>query len=257
MRIGRMGLRAGAALLAILCTGCAVQHQANGKVTIGLDEAQLFGRQIEAFRLRDGSTGALRVLNGVYSVKFDSHAQVVPVGRASTARIVNTAQVGDRLTVLVEKAEQGCAYKYQFITLRGSEVNTWDLTGDCQTVPNVTLGEDGAQRVDFWLRNQVKRFKYVDGRLLRFDIPMSSLVAPDPAPPPATAGTPRTGAKNASSSAAPARATRKSPPPRPSAGIEPSAAPRPVAAPAVAPPVSPKLEFGAQEEKPVRIVLDK
>ena len=171
-----------AVVIALTVSGCAIETQRNGKTVIGLDNAEIFGRQVGTFDLGNGSTGALRNLNGVYSVKFDKFARVVPVGRATSARIVGADRVGDSATVLIEKSEGGCPAKYQLMSMRGAEVSTWDMVGDCRLQPKVARFGDEL-RILFDMPNQWRYFVFKDGRLERFDMKP---------PPPETVSKPQT-----------------------------------------------------------------
>ena len=180
--VPRFAALSAAFLIALSLSGCAIETQRNGKTVIGLDNAEIFGRQVGTFDLGTGFTGALRNLNGEYSVKFDKFARVVPVGRATSARIVGADRVGDSATVLIEKSEGGCQAKYQLISMRGAEVNTWDLTGDCRLQPKVARFGDEL-RILFDMPNQWRYFVFKDARLERFDMKP---------PPPETVSKPQT-----------------------------------------------------------------
>lgn len=210
-----------AVVIALTLSGCAIETQRNGKTVIGLDNAEIFGRQVETFNLGNGTTGALRSLNGEYSVKFDQYSRVVPVGRATSARIVGADRVGDSATVLIEKAEAGCQAKYQLISMRGAEVNTWDMTGDCRMQPKVARFGDEL-RILFDMPNQWRFFVFKDGRLERFNLrpPPPEPVSKPEAPPTADKGS---GKKDRPQARSPAttvsKSTRKTPAAEPYSGI--------------------------------------
>ena len=79
---------------ALLAAGCAVQPNNRGGVMIGVDTAELFGKQLGGFRLADGTPGSLRhdPSTGAFSVKIGSY-RVVPLPNAVGARIAMVAQV--------------------------------------------------------------------------------------------------------------------------------------------------------------------
>lgn len=186
--VPRFAALSAAFLIALSLPGCAIETQRNGKTVIGLDNAEIFGRQVGTFDLGTGFTGALRNLNGDYSVKFDKFARVVPVGRATSARIVGADRVGDSATVLIEKSEGGCQAKYQLISMRGAEVNTWDMTGDCRAQPKVARFGDEL-RILFDMPNQWRYFVFKDARLERFDMkPPPPEPVSKPVPPTASKG---------------------------------------------------------------------
>lgn len=248
------------AILAVSLSGCAIQTQSNGRTVIGLDHAEIFGQQIETFKLGDGSTGALRRLNGAYSLKFDKYARVVPIERATRARIVGADRVGDRDTVLVEKTEGGCPAKYQLISMRGAEVNTWDMTGDCRTEPQVAKAGDEL-RVLFAMPNQWRYVVHKDGRLERFDMkPPAAESARKPEAPAAPAARNQRASKKSEQRSQPpttsqSTSTRKSPASEPYSGAVDTVRQRIQQAPK--PPVMPDTpDFGRGEDlTPVRIKL--
>lgn len=166
-----------ASLLAVslLAAGCAVQPNNRGGVLIGLDTAELFGKQLGGFRLADGTLGSLRhdPSTGAFSVKIGSY-RVVPLPNAVGARIAMVAQVESRLVVIVETQERNCNYKYTLMAIEGTDVLQWGF-GNCRDRPQATLDEDGrAIYIDFPEYNRLKRYSYMDQRLY-------SGVAPAPA----------------------------------------------------------------------------
>ena len=157
-----------ASLLAVslLAAGCAVQPNNRGGVLIGLDTAELFGKQLGGFRLADGTLGSLRhdPSTGAFSVKIGSY-RVVPLPNAVGARIAMVAQVESRLVVIVETQERNCHYKYTLMAIEGTDVLQWGF-GNCQDRPQATLDEDGrAIYIDFPEHNSLKRYSYMDQRL--------------------------------------------------------------------------------------------
>ncbi len=150
----------------LLAAGCAVQPNNRGGVLIGLDTAELFGKQLGGFRLADGTLGSLRhdPSTGAFSVKIGSY-RVVPLPNAVGARIAMVAQVESRLVVIVETQERNCHYKYTLMAIEGTDVLQWGF-GNCQDRPQATLDEDGrAIYIDFPEHNSLKRYSYMDQRL--------------------------------------------------------------------------------------------
>lgn len=232
-------------------SGCAVQSGPRGQIHVGLDDAELFGQVVDSFRLPDGSEGKLRLLAGRYSVKLPRQFKVVPIANATRVRVVSTRQVGGRTLVVLEKSERNCASKTQLMSILGAEVLSWDF-GDCQNQPETAADEQQAL-FDFVQPRRTVRYTYRDARLMRGEFPTPPSAPPElPAP------------------ADPASARRHQPGPPVNAGTpprRPAAAPGGNAATATAPPTprralppaptpAPRPEFAAQEQKPVRIVLD-
>lgn len=151
---------------ALLAAGCAVQPNNQGGVLIGVDTAELFGKQLGGFRLADGTPGTLRhdPSTGAFSVKIGSY-RVVPLPNAVGARIAMVAQVESRLVVIVETQERNCNYKYTLMAIQGTDVLQWGF-GNCQDRPQATLDEDGrAIYIDFPEYGSLKRYSYMDQRL--------------------------------------------------------------------------------------------
>jgi hypothetical protein len=250
--MGRWGWRG--ALASIAVSGCAVQSGPGQQAVIGLDAAELVGQTVAKFTLSDGSEGRLRVLNGAYSLKLQRYLKVIPVEQAQVARLVAAQAVGAQTLVVVEKGTSSCPYKTQLYAIQGREVLGWDF-GDCQTKPEMRLGPDEAT-FDFVQGRRTTRFTFKESRLLRGDFATPTepaLAAPStplPAGPRHVPGPPVSAASLGLTGTAAPPATA----PRPAPTAAPVPAPAPVAR-APAPPPAPV--FTAQEQKPIRIVLDK
>ena len=230
------------AFTVVALSACAVQQGRNGVPVLGIDDAELFGSRVQNFKLPNGQIGALRVLNGVYSLKFDTYAQVVIVGRATSARILKTGQIGDRSTVLIEKSEINCLFKYQLVSVHGSDVLSWDLGGDCQTRPSVSYA-GGGQQIDFEKGARLIRYVHRDTRLLRTELANSAYF-----PPKTPIATPPIDTRRIATETTP----------RSRSGSAPTAPHMPSRPRDSLPPGPPKLDFPpSQDEKPVRIILDK
>ncbi|MDM0053831.1 hypothetical protein [Variovorax sp. J22R115] len=160
---------ASAAALLLLVTGCAPSKpRAVSQAEITADAARN-GQILEVFRLPNGNPGTLRLLNGEYVLRLDMIQKSIPVGRGSAVRIVRIDQMGERATVLLEKALSNCPYAYQLISVRGPETSTWDAYGDCQGKPNI-LEKGESLSLEFPLQRTIKRFTYVDGRMIRDEV---------------------------------------------------------------------------------------
>jgi hypothetical protein len=249
MRISKVIGGFGLVVLAVFLQGCAVKTGANGHLLYGLDQAELLGRKIDIFTLPGGGTGALRVMGNQYSLKLDEFSRVIPMGEAKSARVVKVDQVGDRTTVLVVKADNSCDYKYQLFSIKERDVLSWEFYGDCKTAATA-VKVDNEQQFDFRLPYQVTRFTYRDSRFLRSDIPLNRLQANPGTSPGGVTGpryTPGAPSSNAS----------QSPPPDPVKRTATAARSAPTPRTAQAAPQPAKLEFAAEEQKAIRIVLDK
>lgn len=253
-----VGILSLAALLLSALGGCAVQKGPGGQVRIGLDEAEILGQELGTFRLGDGTEGKLRVLNGRYSVKLQSRFRIIPLDNAAFARISAVHEVSGRTLLVLEKSERGCDVKTHLLSIRGSEVLSWDL-GDCQSRPKITAGED---HVTFDYSNAMRttRFIYRDARLLRGDLPIQGPLTNDGTnrqggiPP----GAPRyqPGVPVPAPSTMVAAGRREAPAIAPAGEPIKRSAPSNQTRPTPALP-SKALDFPTQEQRPVRIVLDK
>lgn len=262
-----MAMGRGAAVLAatVALAGCAVQGgQAGRPLTVGLDEAELLGQTVGSFKLADGGEGRLRLYNGRYTIKLQRHFKVLAVEQAQVAKVLAAEAVGGRTLLVVEKGTNGCPYKTQLFAIQGGEALSWDF-GDCRTQPEMRFGADEAT-FDHVQGRRVTRFTYRDGRLLRGDFTLPAEppallppaqtptqtqtqgVSPQPGGPRYVPGLPVSAAPLlGTAAAAPAAPERAAATARPAATPAPAPAPRPAPAPV----------FTSQEQKPIRIVLDK
>lgn len=241
-------------LLAALA-GCAIQKDRAGRLQIQLDEAELFGRTVQTFRMPDGSDASLRLANGRYSIKLARQMTVIPIENAALAEIASVAELGRRQLIVVAKSRPGCPFANQLLSVDGREVLSWEI-GDCFHSASVQVS---GERASFDYRQDngnTIRYLYRDGRLNREDV--------------------RASATNTGSSPGLARPIARGEPnyqphppapplgaDRPLATASPAAQPqrRPQSAPQAAPgEAQPRLrpgDFATQEQKPLRIILDK
>lgn len=253
-------------------TGCAVQKLPGGKVSIGIDNAELLGQNVATFKLDDGSEGRLRVLGGKYSIKLQQWFRVVDIPHATAVRLLSSDSVAGRTLLVLEKTDRSCNNKTQVMSIKGADVLIWDI-GYCRR-PEISIQEDQAF-FDFANGARTTRFIYRDAALFRGEFAtfaMRSPAAPSRAGegrpegrteartearteggpryvpgPPVAAPQPR----DSGTGSAPQTSTASAP--RPStARTRPTASPRP-ALPAPAR----TLDFPIQEQKPIRIVLDR
>ena len=266
-----------AALLscAALVGGCAVQTDRRGQLQFQVDNAELFGQTVQTFTLPDGSEARLRVLNGQYSIKLQKYMRVIPLENATDVKVRSTAVIDGRGVIVIDKAERNCGFKMHLISVKGSEVLAWDF-GDCQTAPTVNLYADGAT-FDFAYPNRTIRYTYQNARLVRNDYNGAPPGPPAASAGPVASGAPRhvpglPSAPNGERPGGPATSAAAASGATAPASARPTAAPRTASAAPAAParrnPPAPTtsrtptpapstaMNFPAQEQKPVRIVLD-
>jgi hypothetical protein len=155
-------------LAASALAGCAVQSNGRGGVIIGVDNAQLFGTTVGTFRLHNGTEGSLRrdPTNNKFSVKLDGSLRVVVLQTALSARIARVQVMGTRTVVVIETEERNCPFKYEVLSIEGSDVLKWQI-GNCRERPRVALAEGGtALYFDFPANGRLQRNIYLDGRML-------------------------------------------------------------------------------------------
>lgn len=155
-------------LLALALAGCAVQPNGKGGVLIGVDNAQLFGTTLGTFTLANGDQGTLRrdANNGAYSIKLNSTMRVIPLANAQSARLARIFNMGQRTVVVVETQERNCPFKYEVLSIQGTDVLQWAI-GTCNDRPRVDLAEAGnAIYFDFAANGRIRRNIYIDGRML-------------------------------------------------------------------------------------------
>jgi len=261
--------------------GCAVQHGGNGQVQFSVDDAAIFGQVVQSFRLPDGSEARLRMLGGRYSVKLERQMRVIPVeGGATVAELHSVHSVGDRTVIVLTKSAPSCPYKNQLIALRGNEALSWDA-GDCWHKPEVRATPDALALDYVQDSGGAQRFVYQDGRLQSGHLSPVQLAsvrqggqssgagasarqdgqgipaqAPRYVPGLPSAAVEASLPAAAASGAAPAQDVPRAATPARAAAAARPAARAAAAAPRDMPPARP-LEFQAQEQKPLRIVLDK
>lgn len=254
-------------VLALSLVGCAVQTLPGGKMQVGIDNAELLGQTLASFRLADGSEGRLRVLGGKYSIKLQKQFQVVDIARATMVRVASANEVGGRTLVVLEKSEANCNFKTHLLAIQGSEVLSWDF-GDCRTQPLAAIAADQAT-FDFVQAQRTTRYTYRDARLTRGEFsntangyapnsayPAAAVDASGPryvpGPPLAWSSPQARPASSATAGANDAASVASSPRKAPVAATSVTAAARPAALPSAK-----QMDFPVQEQKPVRIVLDK
>jgi len=247
----------------VLVGGCAIQTDRRGQFQFQVDDAEIFGQTVKTFNLPDGSEARLRVLNGQFSIKLQKYLRVIPIENATEVKVRSTAMVDGRGIIVIDKVERGCSFRSQLLSIKGIEVLGWDF-GDCQSTPAVSLYPNAAT-FDFRGPRSTTRYTYQNSRLVRneyYGVPPAlqtegaSAVTSDarrhmPGLPSAPGeGRPVAHAGNAADAGVNRPITSQ----RPSPARQPPPAP---GSPRVPPPApSTAMNFPAQEQKPVRIVLD-
>lgn len=243
-----------------LLGACAVQKNGRGQTQISFDEAEVFGQVVQSFRLPDGSEAKLRNLNGRYSIKLQKQLKVIPVDNAVVAEAHSVYTVGGRTVILLTKSSPQCRYQNQLIAIRDNEALNWDL-GDCMHAPDVKAYAD-SMTIDYPRDSGGStRFVYQEGRLRRGTY---SGAAPS-APPPGSSAMPSDAARyqpGVPSAPIPGdrpvtAATGPKPTSKPATDAPRTTKPAPATRTPAAPAPAKQLEFQTQEQKPVRIILDK
>lgn len=246
-----------------LATGCAVKKNQAGHIEFRLDDAELLGKVVQTFRMPDGSEARLRVLNGRYSIKLQKQLTVIPIDNAAQAEVKSVHQVGNRALVLVAKSTAQCGYQSQLVAIQDLEALSWDF-GDCFHAPEARTYPDSATFDIRQDNGSTTRFTYQDGKLMRGAFQGTPPGAPPAGAAPVPAGAPRyvpglpsgavAGDKPAANKVAPATPVKAAP----VAESKPAATPaKTTSAPRSAPAPAKALDFPTQEQKPVRIILDK
>ncbi|SEO17138.1 hypothetical protein SAMN05428959_105136 [Duganella sp. CF517] len=164
----RLACALAALAAAIALGGCAVQSNGKGGILVGVDNAQLFGTTVGTFQVKSGAEGTLRRApnNGAFSVKLSGSMRVVPLPNAQSARIARVLDMGTRTVVVIETQERACPFKYQVLSIEGSDVLQWGI-GNCGDRPRVEAAEGGqALYFDFAANGRLQRNIYIDGRML-------------------------------------------------------------------------------------------
>ena len=161
----RAGLVPALAVLLLTASGCAIEGTVNGGSKFAFDEAELLGVTVQMFRLSDGSEGRVRKLGNKFSIKLQRYQRVIPIENATAVRFVDSRMVGGQMLLVIDKVEPNCRSQTQIITIRGAEVNGWDI-GDCVPHPHIIYTTDSAT-FEYKIDGQTMRHIYQNGRLLR------------------------------------------------------------------------------------------
>jgi hypothetical protein len=155
------------AVLILSASGCATNGASHGGSKLEFDEAELLSVTVQKFRLSDGSEGLVRKLRNTYSIKLQRYQRIIPIANASAVRFVESRTVGDQMLLVFDKVEPNCGSQTQIITIRGTEVNGWDI-GVCAPHPRITYTADSAT-FEYKVDGKTKHSTYQNGRLLNSD----------------------------------------------------------------------------------------
>lgn len=245
------------ALIGQFIAGCTVQQgPRNGTYEVGLDKAGLLGSQLATFKLQDGSAGTLRVYTPdsrgpQFSIKLEKFLKVIELGTSERMRFDRAEQLGDRTVVAITRYDRDCL-RTTLLSIKGSEALNWTVNyQDCRSEPELSVDGD-----KLYVSYGRARFVYRAGSLSKELTPLAQpSVAAQPSSAKADSGLPAPAPKlgvNAGVVSADVKA------PTAKAQVKPAARPSPARAGVPpAPPTGTKpLDFHAQEQKPVRIILD-
>ena len=247
-----------AALSAVaMLAACAVQELPGGRVSVGVDDAELLGHTEATFQLADGSQARLRLYNGQYSIKLEHYLKVIPIEQAQLARMVSGYKVAGRTLLILEKSSSNCPYQTQVISIHSSEALSWDV-GDCLSQPKIQVAPDQAT-FDFAQGDRTLRYIYKDNRLVKGDLFNPVYAGPTPVAP-ASAEPSNRYVPGLPLKADGVFAGTSTPTPAPTSAASATAVAAKPAAPRPAPAVAHRAAapvFAPQEQTAVRIVLDK
>ncbi len=159
--------------LALALNGCSVRYDKNGKILFNPDLASVLGNEVGQFTLADGSTGALRELNGRYSLKWSNLMIERPLGGVSWARIINQYHVEGHTLLLLKVATPSCPAQYRLVDLQNTRSQEWAFTGICDVGPDVTASADKLQ-MNFKFDDYVEQFNWQHGEVYHRRLPIQS-----------------------------------------------------------------------------------
>ncbi|WP_313572669.1 hypothetical protein [Pseudescherichia sp.] len=150
--------------LALALNGCSVRYDKNGKMLFNPDLASVLGNEVGQFTLADGSKGALRELNGRYSLKWSNLMIERPLEGVSWVRIINQYQVEGHTLLLLKVATPACPAQYRLVDLQNTRSQEWAFTGICDIGPDVTASADKLQ-LNFKVDNRIEQFNWQHGEV--------------------------------------------------------------------------------------------
>lgn len=150
--------------LALALSGCSVRYDKNGKMLFNPDLASVLGNEVGQFTLADGSKGALRELNGRYSLKWSNLMIERPLEGVSWVRIINQYHVEGHTLLLLKVATPACPAQYRLVDLQSTRSQEWAFTGICDIGPDVTASADKLQ-LNFKIDNRIEQFNWQHGEV--------------------------------------------------------------------------------------------
>lgn len=152
-------------------SGCSVRYDKNGKILFNTDLASVLGNEVGQFTLADGSTGALRELNGRYSLKWSNLMIERPIEGVSWARIINQYHIEGHTLLLLKVATPSCPAQYRLVDLQSTRSQEWAFTGVCDTGPDITASADKLQ-LNFLTGNRIEQFNWQHGEVYHRRLPV-------------------------------------------------------------------------------------
>lgn len=168
----RLTLRSLLVLTIVLgLSGCSVHYDKSGKILFKPDLASVLGNEVGQFTLADGSKGALREMNGRYSLKWSNLMIERPLDGVNWARIINQYHIEGHTLLLLKVATSSCPAQYRLVDLQNTTSQEWAFTGICDTGPEVTPGADKLQ-INFTTGNTIEQFNWQHGEVYRRRLPV-------------------------------------------------------------------------------------
>ncbi len=152
-------------------SGCSVRYDKKGKILFNTDLASVLGNEVGQFTLADGSTGALRELNGRYSLKWSNLMIERPLEGINWARIINQYHIEGHTLLLLKVATSSCPSQYRLVDLQNTRSQEWAFTGVCDTGPEINASADKLQ-LNFTTGNRVEQFNWQHGEVYHRRFPV-------------------------------------------------------------------------------------
>lgn len=152
-------------------SSCAVRYDKSGKILFKPDLASVLGNEVGQFTLADGSKGALREMNGRYSLKWSNLMIERPLDGVNWARIINQYHIEGHTLLLLKVATSSCPAQYRLVDLQNTTSQEWAFTGICDTGPEVTPSADKLQ-INFTNGNTIEQFNWQHGEVYRRRLPV-------------------------------------------------------------------------------------
>jgi len=152
-------------------SGCSVRYDKNGKILFNTDLASVLGNEVGQFTLADGSTGALRELNGRYSLKWSNLMIERPIEGVSWARIISQYHIEGHTLLLLKVATRSCPAQYRLVDVQNTRSQEWAFTGVCDTGPEIAASADKLQ-LNFTHGNRIEQYIWQHGEVYHRRLPL-------------------------------------------------------------------------------------